>query len=373
MTAERELAGFALPFTAGAAFTFIFPSIFWGDSPLATGIILTLLACGLTVLLHPTHKRLTTSTLWISIICIAFCCGLTCAISSTWVLTNGNHHHGIIGSLMDHWGESLRNCIESIPFNNHRTNAIIKALITGEKSALDCRTSEIFRSSGASHILALSGMHLGIIYGMLKIILIPLGNTRRSKSIKTTCILTLCCIYTLMTGAGASLTRALIFIFISETAIISGRFKDTGSILLASLTIQIALFPQAISDIGFQLSYAAMAGIAYIYPHLQKLWPQANKNEGGISKGIRWLWSTAALSIACQLTTAPLAYIYFGTFPKYFILTNLISSPLVLIIIPYSIIVTALTSMGACPAILAEYLEKLVNILIDSLSIIASL
>jgi ComEC/Rec2-related protein len=372
MTAERELAGFALPFTAGAALYCVFSPLFPAGTTLSAGVLLTIILSGAAALLHPSHKRLSTSTIWTIIIGLATCCGLLCRLTDDWTSICGTGAQGYIESWINRQTEYLRNCIRSIPFNDYQTNTLINALITGDRSELSRDTTEIFRASGASHILALSGMHLGIIYGLLKGISSPMGNSPKIKTLKRAGILTACSIYTATAGAGASLVRALIFIFIAETALSRGRFKSTGSLLLSSVIIQLTIFPDAISDIGFQLSYAAMPGIAYIYPHLQKLWPQANKNEGGISKGLRWLWSTAALSIACQLTTAPLAYIYFGTFPKYFILTNLISSPLVLIIIPYSIIVTALTSIGACPAILAEYLEKLVNILIDSLSIIAS-
>ncbi len=370
MTAERELAGFALPFTAGAALSCIFLPLFHAAPTLSSGIILTLLTSGVAALLHPRHKSLSTSTLWAIIIVLATFCGLLCRLTHEWTSICGSGFISRTESEINRWAENIRDCIGSIPFKDYQTNAIINALITGDRSELSGQITEIFRKSGASHILALSGMHLGIIYGILKGLLSPIGNSRKAKRIKSICILVFCSIYTAIAGFGASLVRALIFIFISETALSSGRFKSTGSIILSSAIIQIVIFPDAISDIGFQLSYAAMIGIAYIYPPLERLWP---KNDKGISRGLRWIWSATSLSIACQIMTGPLAYLYFGTFPKYFILTNLISSPLVSMIIPCGILATTLTFMGACPQILTECLEKLVYILTESLNIISSL
>ena len=88
---------------------------------------------------------------------------------------------------------------------------------------------------------------------------------------------------------------------------------------------------------------------------------------------MRWIWMSAAMSIACQITTAPLAYIYFGTFPQYFILTNLLALPLTGLIIPAGLLTIALHCLGVCPHIAIMFTESLVGLLTDVLNIIATM
>jgi competence protein ComEC len=146
----------------------------------------------------------------------------------------------------------------------------------------------------------------------------------------------------------------------------TGRFSSLKTVLAASLIVHLAFDPTAVSEIGFQLSYAAIFGIAYIFPWLRKMW----RNDW---PGLKWIWESLALSISCQITTGPLAYCYFGTFPQYFLLTNLIAVPLAGLIIPASLTTVALTALGCCPAFVIEITEWLVGTMTDSLSIIASM
>jgi competence protein ComEC len=180
------------------------------------------------------------------------------------------------------------------------------------------------------------------------------------------CILT-CTIYSLATGAGASIIRALIFVIIREIAKLSHRQPDLKDILASSLIIQLTICPSDISDIGFQLSYAAIAGIAWIHPYLKDIWPEDSEPI------LKRIWDSASISISCQLTTGPLAWLYFGTFPQYFILTNLIALPLTGLIIPAALLTAVLSAMGICPNLLIQGTEMLVNALCSSLEIIASM
>ncbi len=369
MTAEREIAGFALVFAAGMALATLLPSMFSISFPHIAILSFSITGFCLTALLHPKHKELSNITLQVLITLSALFCGAVCAYTngctSTLVLPAEN------ASCISNLGERLKALIGSIPFENRQTNAIANALICGDRSGLDIQTKEIFRLSGASHILALSGMHLGIIYGILKLIFLPLGNGRREQVIRSVVIMGICCLYTVMTGAGASIVRALIFIILGESASLCRRSRNTAGILPTAMIIQLVIFPEDIRDVGFQLSYAAMAGIAYIFPHMDRLWPV--EDSGLISKGLRWVWTATCISIACQITTGPIAYFYFGTFPKYFILTNLITVPLATLIIPMILAATLLYGLGICPDFAIWALESLMNLLTSSLTIISSL
>jgi competence protein ComEC len=276
-----------------------------------------------------------------------------------------------LGIFMDNIGELGRNTgrlIDGIDFRNTETNAIIKALIIGERTDIPGHITEAFRESGASHILALSGLHLGIIYGILARISSIFGNTSLAKTIRSVFIVMTCGLYTLATGAGPSITRAFIFILIRETAKMTGRSVTLTGVLMTSLMIHLTINPQALREVGFQLSYAAIGGIAFIFPWLRDFWP---KKDGGFKGPIRWVWETAALSISCQITTGPIAYLYFRSFPMHFLLTNLIALPLTGLIIPVSLLTLCLHTCGICPDILLRATEMLVTALSEALTIIS--
>ena len=359
MTAEREIAGFALPFAAGTAISLVFPHLCFSHPHPALSLSLATLCVCLTILLRSSRKEYPTAFLWTAVIIAAFSCGTLCRIGTEWLSICGQNFGKSLMTYIEPSGSRLKELISSLPFKDGQTNALINSLITGDRSGLDVQTKDIFRTSGASHILALSGMHLGIVYGILKLLLSPIGNSRTAKTARSVIAITVCLFYTLMTGSSPSIVRAFIFILLYETASISGRGGKTGEILMVSLVIQLILCPEDIEDVGFQMSYAAMAGIAFIYPKLNRMWP--NDSNGVVLKGLKWVWTSASLAIACQIATGPIAYAYFGTFPEYFLLTNLMAAPLVGLIIPWGLAVIVLSAAGICPQILISGLEFIVQ------------
>lgn len=371
MRVERETAGFALPFTAGvllAAYSGISLSGMDTTSPAAA---LAVTAICLFSLIHPSRKTFRTSTLCLLTGTVAFSSGMLCAFTSSHISVSLSDGDFII------WAESLgrrmQDAIDRIPFTDKNANAIAKALITGERSDIPEWITEAFRNSGASHILALSGLHLGIVYAIMNQALSLAGNYRKIWIPRSLAIILLCGLYTAATGAGPSTARAFLFIFLRETARLTHRHHSTGQILFSALIIQLVLSPSSIRNVGFQFSYAAMTGIAFILPPFQSLWPGSIYEDRPMIKAARKVWNAAAMSVACQLTTAPLAWHYFGTFPKHFLITNLISLPLTGIIIPAIIITLCLHTLGICPAFIISITEQLITALIRSLEIISSM
>lgn len=362
------MAGITLPFMAGTAAVLwsghVFCARFHLSSALASAVILVSAA----FLLHHRHTSSSSAALRIVIgICMA-ACGIICGITSEATSATGPLMAGImetIGTL----GRKTGEMIDSIGFRNPDTNAIIKALIIGDRTDIPRHITEAFRESGASHILALSGLHLGIIYGILTKLLSVLGNRPSARNARSLTTVLACGIYTLATGAGPSTVRAFLFIIIGETARICGRFKSTGTVLMASMLIHLSISPASLREVGFQLSYAAMAGIAFIYPWLKDFWPEQEARL--MPRPLEWIWNTAAMSISCQLTTGPLAYIYFRTFPLHFLLTNMIALPLTGLIIPAALLTLALSAMDICPDIVLRASEALVTALSEALKIIS--
>ena len=123
--------------------------------------------------------------------------------------------------------------------------------------------------------------------------------------------------------------------------------------------------PSYIESIGFQLSYSAVLGIMVLCPVFEKM----VNFKGFMQK----LWSLISVSIACQAFTSPLAWYYFHTFPKYFLLTNLIAIPLTTAFMVMSIIVIVLSAIGICPVYLCMFTDDIGDILLYSLKIIEML
>lgn len=371
MKVEREIAGIIVPFIAGVAFMSWYGCQAIPCRFACSALSFLLISIPTAFLLHPGHRNLAPLVLWIMTgLCMASC-GTLCALTSD-ILSVSRTSSGNIMEYVLSLGQATGTTIDKIDFSDPDTNAIIKAIIIGDRSDIPAHIKETFSKSGASHILALSGLHLGIIYGILNMFLSPIGNSSVATRLRSSIIVAICGIYTLATGAGASIVRAFIFILLGEAAKVTGRFKNTGTILMASMLIHLTVKPEAIKDISFQLSYAAMAGIALIFPLMKDFWPE--KNVSVRLKGpLRWMWDTAALSISCQITTGPLAYFHFGTFPKYFLLTNLIAMPLTGLIIPSAVATTLLTSIGWCPEKLTRATEMLVTALSEALEIISSM
>ena len=255
----------------------------------------------------------------------------------------------------------IKQVIDGIPYRREETAGLVKALITGDRSGISRGTTEIFRSSGASHILALSGMHLGILYMLLLWTMVPLGNTPASKTVRCSATIAVTFFYSLATGFSPSIARAFLFIAINEIMKLCGRRKSPVRVLATALFIQLALNPLVISSVGFQLSYLAMCGITLLHPRLSAWYPHS------------WIWQGASLSISCQIFTAPLVWIRFHSFPAYFLMTNLLAMPVTSAVMILSVLTTFLSAIGICPELLVIADEKTVSALVWILTVISEM
>jgi len=272
--------------------------------------------------------------------------------------------------------------VRSLPFAHEKTEALLQALLTGSKEALSRDTIVAFRAAGASHILALSGLHLGVIYLLLGRVMSVFGNVPVMMAARSAVIVSVCAFYAIMTGASPSIVRALLFIGINELMrFFPDRRKTPIAVWCCALMIQLCLSPEVIRSVGFQLSYLAMLGIFTLFPVLDG-WYDASPNTAPLRQGkdrkrttgpMRWIWSSMALSISCQLFTAPLVWVVFGTFPRYFLLTNLLALPLVSALMPFAIVSATLFALGICPDVLLDLTDFFATLLLSLISIIAEL
>lgn len=253
----------------------------------------------------------------------------------------------------------------SIPWDNGADNALSAALFTGDRSTMEKDLVRDFRIAGAAHMLALSGMHLGIIYLIISRIMSLLGNSVPMRKIRNIVIIILTGTYTIACGAAPSLVRAWLFIFLREGGQAIGRKQKPQNIYCTALSLHLALRPESITSVGFQLSYLAMAGIVFLWPHM-RAWYTGDPNGIGAK-----IWDSASLAICCQTMTTPLSLYCFGTFPKYFLITNLIAAPLLTMVIISTLIALVCSISGVDAQWIfaaTEYCSKALRLVIGTIS-----
>lgn len=284
---------------------------------------------------------------------------------------DGNHKTKGLRYAADIAAEALKAETDRIPFENKECNALVKALISGDRRDLSTKTTSAFRDSGGAHILALSGLHLGMIYAMISLVFRPARLFRGGKTIRMIMICGSAFFYTIMTGASPSTVRALLFIVFTELSAVLFRKKKPLTSLFAALSVQCALDPPVVTSAGFQLSYLAMTGIFVLFPKMSGWFPVPDKK--GFAFIMKKIWDGAALSISCQIFTGPLAWYLFGSAPEFFIITNLVAIPLTNIIIPLTAGILVLQTAGFCPGFLIRTGEFFLETLIAGVSVIQSL
>lgn len=299
-----------------------------------------------------------------AVFCAAFAVlGAFCALNASMIPDSGGN---ALTGLAAGCAEKLKTVIGRIPFRSGNTAPLLQALFTGDRSALPRDLISAFRNSGASHILALSGLHMGIIYMVFDRLSRILGRSPAARYVRFFLMIGAAGFFTVMTGASPSIVRAFLFILINETLTLAGRPRKAVRVLCLALLVQLVLQPEVISTLGFQLSYLAMGGIFILYPVMEKWYPETNSP-------LRWIWKSAALAISCQVFTAPLAWLRFHTFPRYFLLTNLMALPLTTCIMSVALITIILSGTGLCPSWAIWATDTLCSLLTRALEIISSL
>lgn len=356
MAGRESIEALAVHFTAGVAAGTLLLRLSTGSISLSTSLLL-ILASLVAILLKTDRSGL--------LFPVFLLLGAFCALTDAFPGADTT-------SFVERWAsalvERLREFIESIPFPTEETAPLLKALLTGDRSELSRDTIRVFRESGGAHLLALSGLHIGILYLILSKLLWPLGNSLRARRFRYGLILLAAGFFTLMTGASPSIVRAFLFILLTETARITGRPRDPLRVLATALLIQLVISPSAIVSLGFQLSYLAMTGIFLLYPVLEGWYPESTRFDP-----VRKIWQAAALSISCQVFTGPLAWFRFHTFPTYFLLTNLLAMPVTTCLMGSAVATLVFRGIGFRSGFLIQVTDALAGLLIWILQTISSM
>ena len=209
--------------------------------------------------------------------------------------------------------------IETVSLSKE-SKGMLKALLLGERKAIEDEILTSYTQAGVIHLLALSGLHVGLLVLLLMYLLTPLTKVKFGKNLRLIMILLFLWCFALFVGLSASVVRSVTLF----TFVVIGHYINQGKhsfhYTVLSFFILLVCHPPFLRNIGFQLSFLAVIGILWIHPLLQRLW-----NPSHIV--LRRLWQLTTVSIAAQIAVSPVSIYYFHQFPSLFLLSNLIILP----------------------------------------------
>ncbi len=244
--------------------------------------------------------------------------------------------------------------------------AVLSALTVGYKEELSEDLRETYQVAGVSHILALSGMHIAVLWGLLCWILRPLDRSCLLRWVKCGIIVLLLWTFAFLVGLPPSVIRAVVMCMLMTAA------RAAGERTLSLNTLSVAAFfmllynPFYLFDTGFQLSFLAVLSILFIYPVISRCWRVRHPVP-------RYIWGIVAVSLAAQLGTAPVVIYKFAYFPVYFLPANLIVAPLVLVIIYGSVASFVLSPFTVLHIWVVKGLNGVLRLLNDSMQWVGDL
>lgn len=248
----------------------------------------------------------------------------------------------------------------------HDAQAIVAAMTLGDRSLLTQDLRDTYSASGASHVLALSGLHLGIIYFLLSLLL---AHGSRHSAMQGLIIAAVWS-YAAMAGMPPSIVRSAIMYTVFSLTSMAGRHSISLNTLSLAALLILACSPESLWDVGFQMSFLAVLGIITLNGGLARLVPARRLSA---CKPARWLWSLTTVSLSAQIAVAPTAAYYFGRFPCYFLLSNLIAIPLATLLIYTSMAMYAAFFSAWLQGLLATAAAREAAVLNESLAWVASL
>ncbi|VAW14579.1 DNA internalization-related competence protein ComEC/Rec2 [hydrothermal vent metagenome] len=232
---------------------------------------------------------------------------------------------------------------------------IIQALLLGQRNDISEATYTNYKNAGAVHILAVSGLHIGILLLLLDFFLRPIERLPKGKTLKLVTIVALLWGFAFLAGLSASVVRAVTMFSFVAYALYLNRPSNTFNILALSMFAILLVFnPMLLFQVGFQMSYAAVIAIVRVYPLLQRLWFPKNKI-------VLKVWQLLSVSIAAQLGVLPISLFYFHQFPGLFFVSNLLIVPFLGLILGMGILVIVLALLNSLPAFLVDGYDSLIR------------
>ncbi|KAF2327098.1 ComEC/Rec2 family competence protein [Flavobacterium nitrogenifigens] len=257
--------------------------------------------------------------------------------------------------------------LEKSNFNKDEMNVAL-ALILGQQQEISQDIIQDYQYSGATHILSVSGLHVGFIMLFITFILKPIPNTRKGSFFKLASILISLAGFAIISGLSPSVLRSVVmFSFVA----IGSHLRRNGNIyhtLLVSILLILLFEPYFLFDVGFQLSYIALFFILWLHPILKNIYKPKNKLTV-------YIWEALTVSFAAQIGTLPLCLYYFHQFPGLFFVTNIIILPVLSFIMIAGIVVMIVAIFTSPPLFMTMIFEKsiyLLNLMIHAVASVDS-
>ena len=283
--------------------------------------------------------------------------------SSDWLLI-GSETKGLVSFAND----ARQYLLSSLKSNGVEGDqyAIASALILGSKDDLDYEVKQAYATAGAMHVLAVSGLHVGIIFLILNTLFSFFNASKKGRVVKAIILLIGLWTYALLTGLSPSVLRAATMFSFIIIGTVLNRKSSIYNTLAASAFFLLIINPNLLFEVGFQLSYIAVLGIVYLQPLIYKRiytkWWLLDK-----------IWAITAVSIAAQIATLPLTLYYFNQFPVYFMLSNLIVIPSAVVILSMGILLFITSPIPLISESIGWALNKFIETLNFSVSGIEAL
>lgn len=273
---------------------------------------------------------------------------------SEWIKLK-NEDRFNIRALAWKWRDKLLHIYQENGIKNESFD-ILAALTLGYKSSLDPEIRRAWADAGAMHVLAVSGLHVGIIYLVMSYLLGFFQRVKYGAWIRCVLLIVALWSYALITGLSPSVMRAAcMFTFI----IIGEAMRRKGGVfnsLAASAFLLLLFNPYLLFSVGFQFSYLAVAGIVFFQPKFDSLIYVGNPI-------LRKLWQLTTVAIAAQIATFPLAIYYFNQFPSYFLLSGYVVILVAGILIYLSALLLIFSEIDWIANILGWILQNSVDLL----------
>ncbi len=249
----------------------------------------------------------------------------------------------IVG-LASNFREHLIAKLKEYPFDTDEL-AVIQALLLGQRDDISESTYNNYANAGAIHILAVSGLHVGILLFIFQFLLSPLERFPKGKTLKLVGVVVLLWAYAFVAGLSPSIVRAVTMFSFVAYALYLNRPTNAFNIIALSMWFILLIKPLFLFQVGFQMSYAAVFAIVWIYPKLQRFWFPEHII-------VRKIWQLLSVSLAAQLGVLPISLFYFHQFPALFFVSNLLIIPFLGLILGLGILAMVLALLNQLPTFL---------------------
>lgn len=238
--------------------------------------------------------------------------------------------------------------------NTEPALGLAEALLVGYKDDLDKNLVQSYTNTGVVHIIAISGLHLGLIYWLLQLICQPLYKKKKTRWLAPLIVLCGLWIFSLVAGAQASVLRSALMFSCLVLGNWMGRKSSMLNSLALSATILVCVDPFCLWDPGFQLSYAAVLSLILFMRRVYHIFYFPNKITD-------YIWQLAAVSIAAQILTTPVSLYIFHQFPVWFLITNIVAVPLSSIIVLGEIVLLVVSFSSTISMFTGKWLIHLIE------------